>query len=319
MNTNILTIQNVSKYFPGVRALSNVAFSIRKGEVHVLVGENGAGKSTLIKIICGIYKADEGSILLDGAPYSPAAPREAMDAGIRVVYQEFNLLSYLSVAENIFFDVLPRKGIVIDRKKLYADTIEVLKRVGLDVDPWSPVELLGVAQMQLVEIAKAISSKCRVLILDEPTATLSPGEISRLFDIIRTEKTQGLTVIYISHHLNEIYDIGDRITVLRNGEFVGTKDVREIEIPQIVSMMIGRQMDSEYPFMENSSPTETPILEVRNLRVVGGKQEISFTLRHGEILGIAGLVGSGRTETVRALFGADKKSGGSILLEGKEL
>ncbi|GHS86774.1 putative ribose/galactose/methyl galactoside import ATP-binding protein 1 [Synergistales bacterium] len=319
MNTDILAIQNVSKYFPGVRALSDVTFSVRKGEVHVLVGENGAGKSTLIKIICGIYKADEGHVIYDSARYAPKTPKEAMDAGVRVVYQEFNLLTYLSVAENIFFDRLPRKGIIVDRKKLYADTLEVLKRVGLDVDPWSPVELLGVAQMQLLEIAKAISSKCKLLILDEPTATLSPNEISRLFDIIRTEKTSGLTVIYISHHLNEIYDIGDRVTVLRNGEFVGTKDVEEIDIPEIISMMVGRQMDSEYPFMDSPVPTETPMLEVRNLRFAKGKQDVSFTLRRGEILGVAGLVGSGRTETVRAIFGADKKDGGSILLEGKEL
>ncbi|GHS96228.1 ribose ABC transporter [Synergistales bacterium] len=319
MNQDILTIQNVSKHFPGVRALSDVTFSIKKGEVHVLVGENGAGKSTLIKIICGIYRSDEGTILLDGSRYAPKTPKEAMDAGIRVVYQEFNLLSYLSVAENIFFDRLPRKGIIVDRKKLYTDTLEVLKRVGLDVDPWSPVELLGVAQMQLLEIAKAISSKCKLLILDEPTATLSPSEISRLFDIIRTEKASGLTVIYISHHLNEIYDIGDRVTVLRNGSFVGAKDVGEIEIPQIISMMVGRQMDSEYPFMESPKPTESPLLEVKNLRILKGKHDISFTLRRGEILGVAGLVGSGRTETMRAIFGADKREGGSILLEGKEL
>ncbi|MDR1379279.1 MAG: sugar ABC transporter ATP-binding protein [Synergistaceae bacterium] len=319
METDILSIRNVSKYFPGVRALSDVILSIRKGEVHVLVGENGAGKSTLIKIICGIYPPDGGKMLLDGEPYFPCTPREAMDRGIRVVYQEFNLLSYLSVAENIFFDQLPRKGIWVDRKKLFRDATETMRRVGLDVDPWMPVELLGVAQMQLVEIAKAVSSKCRVLILDEPTATLSPDEIARLFEIIRTEKQQGLTVIYISHHLKEIYEIGDRITVLRNGELVDTKKTEEIDIPQIVSMMVGRQMDAEYPFMDSPKPLDEPLLEVKGLRIASSPHEISFHLRKGEILGISGLVGSRRTETVRAIFGADKKLGGSVSLEGRLL
>jgi ribose transport system ATP-binding protein len=258
-------------------------------------------------------------MLLDGRPYSPLTPREAMDAGIRVVYQEFNLLSYLSVAENIFFDRLPRKGILVDRKKLYKDASDVLKRVGLDTDPWTPLELLGVAQMQLVEIAKAISSKCRILVLDEPTATLSPGEISRMFDIIRTEKNQGLTVIYISHHLKEIYEIGDRVTVLRNGEVICTSEVRDIAVPQIVAMMVGRQMNAEYPFMEDRHPEDIMKLEVRDLQISGNPHRISFSLRQGEILGVSGLVGSKRTETVRAVFGADKRLGGSVILEGREL
>jgi ribose transport system ATP-binding protein len=318
-DSDIITIKEVSKFFPGVRALSEVSFSIKRGEVHVLVGENGAGKSTLIKILCGIYVPDEGEVLLDGSPYHPMTPREAMDSGIRVVYQEFNLLTYLSVAENIFFDNLPRKMGVVDRRKLYNDTVEVLRRVGLDVDPWQPVELLGVAQMQLVEIAKAISSSCRVLILDEPTATLSPGEISRLFEIIRVEKQQGLTVIYISHHLNEIYEIGDRVTVLRNGGWVGTEDTGDIDIPRIVSMMVGRQMESEYPFLDTVPQTGETLLEVDGLRISSSAHEISFKLKKGEILGIAGLVGSKRTETVRAIFGADKKLGGSIRFEGKNL
>ena len=319
MGAEILSICGVSKNFPGVRALSNVSFSIREGEVHVLVGENGAGKSTLVKILCGYYKSDEGEMFFNGQPYLPGTPRAAMDAGIRVVYQEFNLLSYLSVAENIFFDHLPRKGIMVDKRKLYSDTQEVLKRVGLDVDPELPVELLGVAQMQLVEIAKAISSKCRVLILDEPTATLSPGEISRLFEIIKTEQQHGLTVIYISHHLKEIYEIGSRVTVLRNGELVSTNDVDKVSIPQIVSMMVGRQMGVEYPFNDTIPPKSEPMLEVKNLRIAGNPHEISFDLKRNEILGVFGLVGSKRTETVRAIFGADEKRGGTTLLDGEEL
>ncbi|MCL1875737.1 MAG: sugar ABC transporter ATP-binding protein [Synergistaceae bacterium] len=319
MSADILSIRSVSKNFPGVLALSSVSFSIREGEVHVLVGENGAGKSTLVKILCGYYKPDKGKMFYRNKPYLPETPRAAMDAGIRAVYQEFNLLSYLSVAENIFFDRLPRKGILVDKKKLHANTVDVLKRVGLDVDPGMPVELLGVAQMQLVEIAKAISSKCSMLILDEPTATLSQGEISRLFEIIKTEQQQGLTVIYISHRLKEIYEIGTRVTVLRNGELVSTNDVDKVSVPQIVSMMVGRQMGVEYPFNDAISPKSEPRLEVKNLIIAGNPNKISFELKRDEILGIFGLVGSKRTETVRALFGADIKRGGEILLDGKKL
>lgn len=314
-----LELCNIRKAFPGVLALSDVNFAVEKGTVHVLCGENGAGKSTLIKSVCGYHTADSGEMFLDGKPYRPQTPHDAMDAGIRVVYQEFNLLTYLSVAENIFFDRLPRKGPLVDFKTLYAKAQAALDRVGLDISPRTPVELLGVAQMQLVEIAKSLSSDCRILIFDEPTATLSPKDTARLFDIIRQLKADGIGIVYISHHLKEIYEIADRFTVLRNGEVIGTKKVDGITIPEIVSMMVGRSMDAEYPFLDSVQSTGKTIMSVRNLRIKGGKHDISFDLREGEILGISGLVGSKRTETLRAIFGADPKEGGRVLIDDAEV
>ncbi len=315
---NILELRNMTKTFPGVVALKDVSLDIRQGEVHVLLGENGAGKSTLIKVLCGLYIPEEGEMTYAGAPYAPQTPHDAMQAGIRVVYQEFNLLSYLSVAENIFFDRLPRKAGLVDYRKLYRDTEELLAKVGLDLSPKTPIEFLGIAQMQLIEIAKALSSASKVLILDEPTATLTSREIETLFGIIKKLHTQGVTVIYISHRLQEIFDIGDRLTVLRNGEKVGTASTDDITIPDIVKMMVGRSMDEEYPFREDIQPKGT-IFEVKDLRYTGSRKPISFALRQGEILGISGLVGSGRTETMRAIFGADPKDAGTLMLHDREI
>ena len=312
----ILELKDISKSFPGVRALTDVSLSLAKGECLALLGENGAGKSTLIKAVCGFHSADAGEMFLDGKPYRPRDPHAAMEAGIRVVYQEFNLLGYLSVAENIFFDNIPRRGPLVDYKKLYGDARAVLDRLGLDLNPRTPVELLGVAQMQLVEIAKAISSRCRVLILDEPTATLSPKDSGRLFEIVRQLKADGIGVIFISHHLKEIYEVADKFLVLRNGATVGGRDVSDASIPEIVSMMVGRDMDSEYPFRDDLAPGGRVVFEARDLRIRGGKHPISFSLREGEILGISGLVGSKRTETLRALFGADPRDGGEIFVDG---
>lgn len=318
----MLCIKNIVKKFPGVTALNDVSLDIERGSVHALLGENGAGKSTLVKIICGMYRQDAGEIFYDGKLFAPQTPHDAIEAGIRVVYQELNLLSYLSVAENIFFDRLPRKnGFLVDFEKLYSDTERVLKLVGLDISPKTPIELLGVAQMQLVEIAKALSSECRVLVLDEPTATLSPRDTSKLFEIIKNLKSHGLTVIYISHHLKEIYEICDTLTVLRNGEVVGSSRVGDIKIPQIVSMMVGRTMESEYPFFgdvagDDANPAQN-MLEVRGLRFAGNPHEVSFCVKRGELLGVSGLVGSKRTETVRAIFGADPVLSGEVFVNGR--
>ena len=218
---NILELHALTKHFPGVVAIDHVDLDVREGEVHILVGENGAGKSSLVKVVCGIYTPDGGEMLYEGAPYAPQTPLDAIRAGIRVVYQEFNLLPYLSVAENIFFERLPRR-----RPGRLPHALRqaqaVLDEVGLDVSPRTPVELLGVAQMQLIEIAKAISNESKVLILDEPTATLTPKEIDRLFEIVARLKSRGVTIIYISHRLQETFEIGDRVTVLRNGRKVAT-------------------------------------------------------------------------------------------------
>ena len=317
-STNILEITDLTLSFPGVRALESVSLDISAGEVHVLVGENGAGKSSLVKVLCGIYQPDSGRILYDGRPYAPPGPLEALRSGIRIVYQEFNLLSYLSIAENVFFERLPRRRGLVNFKKLYADTEALLEKVGLEASPRTRVEMLGVAQMQLIEIAKAISTQSRVLILDEPTATLTSKEIERLFGIIRRLKEDGVTIIYISHRLQEIFSIGDRITVLRNGTKIGTRQVSDVTVPQIVAMMVGREMEAEYPFRSDIVPGGQ-ILEVRGLRFHGNRHEVSFGLRSGEILGIAGLVGSGRTETVRAIFGADRRDAGEIFVDGQQV
>ncbi len=314
----VLELRKIAKSFPGVQALTDVDLTLGAGECLALLGENGAGKSTLIKAVCGYHRADSGEMFLSGERYAPERPLDAFAAGIRVVYQEFNLLGYLSVAENIYFDRLPRRGPLVDYRKLYADARGLLEYLGLDVSPRTPVELLGVAQMQLVEIAKAISSDCKVLILDEPTATLSPKDTARLFEIVRRLKARGIGVIFISHHLNEVYEIADRLTVLRNGEVIGTRPVAETGIPEIVSMMVGRSMESEYPFAEDVRPGEDVIFEARNIRIAGGRDDISFTLRRGEILGIAGLVGSKRTETLRAIFGADPRESGEIFIHGEK-
>lgn len=314
----ILAIRGVTKRFPGVIALDSVDMDIRKGEVHVLLGENGAGKSSLVKVLCGIHTPEEGHILFEGAPYRPSSPQEALAAGIRVVYQEFNLLSNLTIGENIFFEHLPRKGSIVDFSTLYERSRELLEQVGLDLDPRTPVELLGVAQKQLVEVLKAIAFESKVLILDEPTATLTTKEIEKLFSIIRQLRQKGVTIIYISHRLKEIYEVGDRLTVLRNGKWVTTSNVSEVGIPEIVRHMVGRSMDSEFPF-DDSVTVGTVTLSVEGLRYPKGKHANSFQVRSGEILGIAGLVGSGRTETVRAVFGADKKEEGRLFLKGEEL
>ena len=315
---NIFELKGITKQFPGVTALDHVDLDIRQGEVHILVGENGAGKSSLIKIICGIYALDAGEIRYQGAPYTPQTPLDAIKAGIRVVYQEFNLLPFLSVAENIFFEQLPQKAGLVDFTSLYRKTQSVLDEVGLDVSPKTKVELLGVAQMQLIEIAKAISSESKVLILDEPTATLTPKEIGRLFEIIARLKSRGVTIIYISHRLQETFEIGDRITVLRNGRKVNTCPIQDITVPEIVTMMVGKEMGAEYPFEASIQPGKE-IFRVENLQIKSSHAPISFNLREGELLGIAGLVGSGRTETMRAIFGADPKLSGRLLLHDREI
>ncbi|HSO27461.1 MAG TPA: sugar ABC transporter ATP-binding protein [Anaerolineales bacterium] len=315
---NILEIRGLTKFFPGVTALNQVNLDIRQGEVHVLVGENGAGKSCLVKVLCGIYQPDGGEMFYYGQPYAPAQTQDAIRAGIRVVYQELNLLSYLSVAENIYFERLPSKAGLVNFNKLYADAEKMLAEVGVDISPKTPVSMLGIAQMQLVEIAKALSAESKVLILDEPTATLTSKEIDRLFEIIQRLKRRGVTIIYISHRLQELFEIGDRITVLRNGIKVNTCATGDVRIPDIVKMMVGREMEAEYPYRDDT-PLGPEIFRVENLVRKDEPHPVSFSVRAGEIVGVAGLVGSGRTETMRAIFGADRKVAGKIYLAGQEL
>ena len=314
----ILELSGITVKFPGVMALNKLDMDVHEGEVHVLIGENGAGKSSLIKVLSGIYFPQEGMMKFQGKKYKPVAPIDAIKAGIRCVHQEFNLLPYLSIAENIFFEKLPRKGGFVDYKKLYAETERLLEMVGLDSKATTPVELLGVAQMQLVEIAKALSDNSRILLLDEPTATLTDKDIELLFQTIRRLKKNGVTIIYISHRLKELFEIGDRITVLKNGEKVGDRLISEVDIPQLVQMMVGKKMDEEFLFREDVEVGEK-LFVVKNLKRRESDYINSFSVRRGEILGVAGLVGSGRTENMRAIFGADKKEAGEVYLEGKKL
>jgi ribose transport system ATP-binding protein len=314
----LLRTENLCKSFSGVVVLKDINISFEQGKCHVLVGENGAGKSTLIKMLCGAYIPTSGSMYFEEKPYKPQTSRESIEKGIRVVYQEFNLLPQMSVAENIFFDDLPRKrGGFVDFQKLYSQTQKILEKLGLDISAKTIVSQLGIAHMQLVEIAKSLSRKATMLILDEPTATLTPKEIKRLFEIINQLKDEGVTIIYISHRLNELKEIGDNISILRNGNVIKNCPIAEIDNNEIVRCMVGREIENEYPFFDDVKPTDV-IMKVEHISTPIVK-DVSFNLRRGEILGIAGLVGSGRTELLRAIFAADPMASGKITINNKVL
>ena len=314
--TPILDIREVSKEFPGVLALDKVSLTVKAGEVHALVGENGAGKSTLVKVLSGVHVPDGGEVLLGGERYRPRDPEDALTAGIRVVYQELNLLTFLTVEENLSFESLPSRRGLVDRKVMRERAERLMAEVGLDVPPATTVEDLGIAQMQMVEIARALLTDAKVLILDEPTATLTPRETDQLFGIIRKLAGQGIGVLFISHHLDEVKEIGDRVTVLRNGQWVATRDVSDISVAEIIELMVGRTMTEGYPF-RRSVELGPELLSVENLTYRGNVEPVSIQLRQGEILGVAGLVGSGRTEAMRAIFGADKPASGVVKVNGE--
>lgn len=314
----ILEMKNISKAFYGVQALNNVDFSVLRGETHILLGENGAGKSTLVKILSGAYHKDAGEIFFDGEQIEISTPLDAQRKGISIIYQEFNLIPGLSVAENIFLGREPVKGNkLINWRVLNEDAKAILDKLHADVSPTALVATLSVAEQQFVEIAKALSFGAKLIIMDEPSATLTPAEIDRLFAVIRDLKRAGVSIIYISHHLDEIFEIGDRVTVLRDGELVATDDIKNVTKDMIIRWMVGRDLTNTYP-PRTTTPGEV-VLEVQNLSRRGELHDISFHLRRGEILGIAGLVGSGRTELVRALYGADPIDSGEIKLHGRTL
>jgi ribose transport system ATP-binding protein len=315
MNDIILKLNAVGKRFPGVVALRDVSLEVRRGEAHVLLGENGAGKSTLINLLAGIYVPDEGDIAFDGKPYRPSAPPDAYRVGIRVVHQELSMLSQLTVAENLLFESLPRRHGLVNFREMNRRAAELLAEVGLDVAPAIPVSRLGVAQMQLVEIAKALCYDSKLIILDEPTATLTAKEVERLFEILKKLKSKGVTILYISHRLQEIYDIGDAVTVLRDGQVVETRPLAGLAIADIVQMMVGRNIRDEDAFRDDVA-VGGELLRVEGLQRGARTPAVSFVVRRGEIVGVAGLVGSGRTETMRALFGADPKIAGGIVVDG---
>ncbi|HHW00487.1 MAG TPA: sugar ABC transporter ATP-binding protein [Clostridiaceae bacterium] len=317
-NDIILEMKNICKSFPGVVALNNVSLSIKRGEVHALCGENGAGKSTLMKILYGIYRADSGEIWINGEKRNITSPVKAQENGLSIIFQEFNLVDTLSVAENIFLGRLKTtKSGKIDWKSIEKDAAELMLHIGCDIDPKTPVGSLSVSQKQMVEIAKALSYNAEIIVMDEPSATLTDREMENLYRIIQELKEKKITIIYISHKMDEIFKITDRVTVLRDGVVICTLDTCKTCREEIVSNMVGRCLGQEYPKRENYSGEK--VLEVKNINRKGVLNDVSFCLHRGEVLGIAGLVGAGRTELVRAIFGADRISSGKVFVNGKEV
>jgi len=318
--TPLVSIQNLSKSFPGVRALNGCRFDLMAGEVHALMGENGAGKSTLMKVLAGVYQKDEGEIRIDGRTVEIPSPHAAQGLGIGIIHQELNLMNHLSVAQNIFIgrEPLGRLGVFIDTRRMEQETRKIFERLHLKLDPRTPVGDLTVARQQMVEIAKALSFDSRVLIMDEPTAALNNAEIEDLFRIIRQLKSQGVGIVYISHKMDELKKISDRVTVMRDGQYIATVPTATTSMETIISMMVGRTLfESEGP-MAPAMDHEV-VLEVRNLNRGRTIKDVNFVVRKGEILGFAGLMGAGRTEVARAVFGADKVDSGEILVRGERV
>lgn len=312
-NEIMLSVRGVTKTFPGVRALDRVSFDIYKGQVHGIVGENGAGKSTLMKILSGVYKRDEGEIIFDGEPMQVKKPLESLHLGLSIIYQEFNLVNQMNVGENIYLGRFSELG---GLKKIHQKARALLDSIGSKISTHTPVEELSVSEKQMVEICKALAFDSKLIIMDEPSTTLTAGEMERLVQIIHGLRAKGITIIYISHKLDEIFELCDRVTVMRDGSVISTRPIAEVTRPAMIAEMVGRSIENEYP--PRAEHIGGTILEVRGLRTKK-LQGVSFTAKKGEILGFVGLVGAGRTETVRAVFGADKRHAGEIFLEGKKL
>lgn len=314
----LLHARNISKYFPGVKALEDVNFTIRAGEVLGILGENGAGKSTLLNILCGNYKPDQGAIVVNGQELSIQGVKHAFELGIAIVHQELMLHNNLSVAENVFMGRLPKNKIgKVQYRRLFKQTEELLDSFGFKIDPRQEVRYLSIAEQQMVEITKALSYNAKVILMDEPTSSLTNEETTILFDTIEKLKKNGVGIVFISHKLEEIFTICDRVQVLRDGRDIGEKLVSEVDEDMLVNMMIGRDISQKFP-----TKTNTPgdvVLEVRNLTRGEAVKDVSFSVRKGEVFGIAGLVGAGRSEIVRLIFGADKRSSGEVLINGRKV
>ena len=313
----VLEMENITKEFPGVKALDNVQLKLKPGTVHALMGENGAGKSTLMKCLFGIYEKDNGKILLDGVEVNFKSTKEALENGVSMVHQELNQVLQRNVLDNIWLGRYPMKGFFVDEKKMYNDTINIFKDLDIKVDPRKKVADLPIAERQMIEIAKAVSYKSKVIVMDEPTSSLTEKEVDHLFKIIKKLKESGVGIIYISHKMEEIKMISDEITILRDGKWISTNDVSKISTEQIISMMVGRDLTERFPKKDNTA--KEMMLEVKNLTALNQPsiQDVSFELYKGEILGIAGLVGSKRTEIVETIFGMRPKEHGEIILNGK--
>ncbi|MGJ8724766.1 MAG: sugar ABC transporter ATP-binding protein [Roseibacillus sp.] len=312
-----LQLKNITKRYPGVVALDDVSLDIIEGEVHALVGENGAGKSTLIKTCTGAISPDEGVIVIQGQEFTSLTPKLSEGAGVGVIYQEFNLVDELSVAENIFLGRAPRKGLVIDRKKMESEAAQIFQQFDIKIDPAELVGNLTVGFQQLVEIAKAISQKAKMLIMDEPSAPLTQTEAKALHLVVEKLRDSGVTIVYISHRMDEIFRLSDRITVLRDGQKVETVKTAETNLDELVKLMVGRELKETYP-ERNHQVSEEVLLEVEHVSGTIVK-DVSLNIKKGEVLGLAGLIGSGRTELAEILFGYKKKSAGRVTLQGREV
>lgn len=320
---NIVEMRNINKSFPGVKALSNISFSVKPGEVHVLLGENGAGKSTLMKVLSGVYHPDSGSIVLNGVEHSKLNPRISREGGISIIYQELSVVNWLDIRENIFMGRMQSKKLgpvsTIDYAKLNQDTKKLLKQVNLDkYEPNKMASELSISEKQMLEIAKAISFDAKCIVMDEPTSSLTESEVKKLFEIIRDLKSKGIGIVFISHKLSEIKEIGDRISILKDGNYVGTWNVSDLSEEDMVRLMVGRELEKSY--QEGHGAFGEVVFEVKNLSRKDGKvQDFHMQVRKGEIVGLSGLVGAGRSEAMEAIFGAVPKTSGEILLEGKRL
>ena len=317
MGENILEMRDITKRFASNTVLHKVELLLRKGEVHALLGENGAGKSTLMKILMGIYQKDEGTIILDGKEVQITSPKQALELGIAMIHQELNPVLDMSISENVFLGKEIRSHGIVNFKAMDRETEKYLKMVGLNVPPTTLMRSLSVAQCQMVEIAKAISWNAKVIVMDEPTSALTEREVEVLFRLVHELVDRKVSVIFISHKLEEIYRICDRVTVLRNGKYIGTEVVKDTERNRLISMMVGRDVDDIYP--KKDVPIGDVAFEVKDLTVPGRVQDASFSVRRGEILGVAGLVGAGRSEMMEAIFGLREKKTGQIFIDGKEV
>ena len=319
MGEVILTMKDIDKSFPGVHALDHVNFEVKRGEVHALMGENGAGKSTLMKVLTGIYQKDSGTITYKGKETEFHNTREAQDAGVVIVHQELNMIGDLTVAQNIFIGREPKKGIRVDDKKMIEDSRKLFQDLNIEIDPREKMSNLTVGKQQMCEIAKAISHEAKVIIFDEPSAALTEAEIEELFKIIRDLRDKQLGIVYISHRMDEIKVITDRVTVMRDGSYVGTLITKDCTKDDIINMMVGRVIYEDPKTESNVAPDAPVVLKVEHLNAGKMVQDVSFELHKGEILGFSGLMGAGRTETARALFGADPKESGDIYVNGKKV
>lgn len=316
--TRILELRNITKRYPGVLALNAVTMHVDRGEVHGLVGENGAGKSTLIKVLAGAHAPDGGEIFFDGQVFQALIPRQAMELGISCIYQELNQVNYMTVAENIFLGrELKKRNKFLDRKSQVEQARKILAEFEMDIDPNTPLGLLGVGRRQMVEICKAVNSKAKLIIMDEPTASLSEKETGELFKIIEKLRQQHVTIIFISHRLDEVKSVCDSLTVMRDGEVVANRRIDEVTVDDIIKLMVGRDIKNKYPKIETQRGDV--VLEVKGLSKAGEFEDINFKVHAGEILGVSGLVGSGRTESIRGITGADPIDAGEVFIHGKKV